>query len=222
MRNSRHPSSNRFRQVMPWAGWICRSLSTNRITIGSDSTSNRSVTRLGVINRRRGAGFEADGVVGFEAGGADCSRGTGSFAGRGAASMAPATGRGERSRARVRPARTGVCHARRRRAPASRGRRDMQVHLVDGTYELFRYFFAVPSHLTDDGEEVGALRGVVGSVLQLIEAGATHVGVATDHVIESFRNDLWPGYKTGAGVDPTLRSQFGPLEDALALAGFCV
>jgi 5'-3' exonuclease len=98
----------------------------------------------------------------------------------------------------------------------------MQVHLVDGTYELFRYFFALPSHQTDDGEEVAAVRGVVGSVLQLIEAGATHVGIATDHIIESFRNDLWPGYKTGAGVDPTLRSQFTPLEEALDLAGFCV
>jgi 5'-3' exonuclease len=69
---------------------------------------------------------------------------------------------------------------------------------------------------------VGAIRGVVGTVLQLVEAGATHIGIATDHIIESFRNDLWPGYKTGAGVDPSLRSQFGPLEEALALAGFCV
>jgi 5'-3' exonuclease len=97
----------------------------------------------------------------------------------------------------------------------------MRVHLVDGTYELFRHFFALPSHVTDQGQEVGALRGVVGSVLALIEDGATHVGVATDHVIESFRNDLWPGYKTGEAVDQTLWSQAGPLEELLALAGFC-
>ena len=70
----------------------------------------------------------------------------------------------------------------------------MDVHLVDGTYELFRYHFAVPSHVTHAGREVAATRGVLGTVLQLLEEGATHVGVATDHVIESFRNDLWPGY----------------------------
>jgi 5'-3' exonuclease len=98
----------------------------------------------------------------------------------------------------------------------------VEVHLVDGTYELFRYFFALPSHETADGREVGAVRGVVGTALQLLEGGATHVGVATDHVIESFRNDLWPGYKTGEGVDPALRSQFPLLETALAEAGFCV
>jgi 5'-3' exonuclease len=98
----------------------------------------------------------------------------------------------------------------------------MQVHLVDGTYELFRYFFALPSHETAAGEEVAAVRGVVGSVLQLVEKGATHIGIATDHVIESFRNDLWPGYKTGAGIDRALRSQFTPLEKALVLAGFTV
>jgi 5'-3' exonuclease len=95
----------------------------------------------------------------------------------------------------------------------------MQVHLVDGTYELFRYFFALPSHVTDDGREVAAVRGVIGTVLTLMEQGATHVGVATDHVIESFRNDLWPGYKTGAGVDRALLSQFGLLEEALVAAG---
>ncbi|HVX18397.1 MAG TPA: 5'-3' exonuclease H3TH domain-containing protein [Acidimicrobiales bacterium] len=98
----------------------------------------------------------------------------------------------------------------------------MDVHLVDGTYELFRYFFALPSHVTADGLEVGATRGTVGTVLQLLEGGATHVGVATDHVIESFRNDLWPGYKTGEGVDPSLRSQFPLLEEALAAAGVVV
>jgi 5'-3' exonuclease len=98
----------------------------------------------------------------------------------------------------------------------------MQVHLVDGTYELFRYFFALPSHVTASGQEVGAARGVLGSMLQLLEGGATHVGIATDHVIESFRNDLLDSYKTGAGVDPALFSQFQLLEDVLEAAGFCV
>jgi len=98
----------------------------------------------------------------------------------------------------------------------------MKVHLVDGTYELFRYFFGAPPHRNADGQEVAAVRGVLSSVLQLIEGGATHVGVATDHVIESFRNDLWPGYKTGDGVDPDLRSQFWPLEDALGAMGVYV
>jgi 5'-3' exonuclease len=98
----------------------------------------------------------------------------------------------------------------------------MDVHVVDGTYELFRYFFALPSHVTDEGQEVAAVRGVVGSMLMLLEDGATHVGVATDHVIESFRNDLWPGYKTGAGIDPALLSQFELLEDVLRAAGFTV
>lgn len=98
----------------------------------------------------------------------------------------------------------------------------MDVHLVDGTYELFRYFFALPSHVTAGGTEVGATRGVVGTVLQLLEAGATHVGVATDHVIESFRNDLYAGYKTGEAVDPALKRQFPLLEKALATAGVVV
>src|SRR5688572_29501803 len=98
----------------------------------------------------------------------------------------------------------------------------MRVHLIDGTYELFRYFFALPSHLTDDGREVSSTRGVVGSCLRMLEEGASPVGVATDHIIESFRNDLWPGYKTGAGIDPALKSQFPVLEDALAAAGFVV
>jgi 5'-3' exonuclease len=98
----------------------------------------------------------------------------------------------------------------------------MIVHLVDGTYELFRYFFAVPSHLTDKKREVGATRGVLGSMLMMLEGGATHVGIATDHVIESFRNDLLDSYKTGAGIDPALRSQFALLEDTLTAAGFCV
>jgi 5'-3' exonuclease len=98
----------------------------------------------------------------------------------------------------------------------------MIVHLVDGTYELFRYFFALPSHVTDKKREVGATRGVLGSMLSMLEAGATHVGIATDHVIESFRNDLLDSYKTGAGIDPALRSQFTLLEDTLTAAGFCV
>ena len=95
----------------------------------------------------------------------------------------------------------------------------MQVHLVDGTYELFRYHFALPSHITADGREVAATRGALGTVLQLLEEGATHVGVATDHVIESFRNDLWPGYKTSAGMPPELLAQFPLLEEGLAALG---
>ena len=98
----------------------------------------------------------------------------------------------------------------------------MQAHLIDGTYELFRHYFAVPAHVADDGMDVGATRGVVGSVVQLLEEGATHVAVATDHVIESFRNDLWPGYKTSAGVEPTLLRQFPVLEDALRVLGVTV
>jgi 5'-3' exonuclease len=95
----------------------------------------------------------------------------------------------------------------------------MRVHLVDGTYELFRHFFALPSHRDGDGIEVAAVRGVVYSVLTLLEEGATHVGVANDHVIESFRNDLYVGYKTGAGVEPALLAQFPLLDDALAALG---
>src|SRR5215831_1462732 len=98
----------------------------------------------------------------------------------------------------------------------------VEVHLIDGTYELFRHYYAVPSARDRDGREVGAVRGVLTSVLGMINAGATHVGVATDHVIESFRNGLWPGYKTGAGIDPELRAQFQPLEDALAALGVAV
>src|ERR1700728_1211354 len=95
----------------------------------------------------------------------------------------------------------------------------MDVHLVDGTYELFRHFFGQPPREADDGSEIGAARGVVTSVLSMLANGATHVGVATDHVIESFRNDLWPGYKTGEGIDPALRSQFEILETALQALG---
>jgi 5'-3' exonuclease len=98
----------------------------------------------------------------------------------------------------------------------------MDVYLIDGTYELFRYFYAVPGARDADGCEVGAVRGVLGSVLSMIEAGATHIGVATDHVIESFRNSLYPGYKTSEGVDPLLLSQFPILEDALRAMGVVV
>jgi 5'-3' exonuclease len=95
----------------------------------------------------------------------------------------------------------------------------MDVHLVDGTYELFRHFFAVPHASDSQGNEIGAVRGVLTSVLGMLEAGATHVGVATDHVVESFRNDLYPGYKTSEGVAPELLSQFPLLEEALELMG---
>lgn len=95
----------------------------------------------------------------------------------------------------------------------------MQVHLVDGTYELFRHHFAVPSHLDPDGMEVAATRGVVGSILMMLEGGATHIGVATDHVVESFRNELYDGYKTSAGMEPELLAQFPVLEDALRALG---
>jgi 5'-3' exonuclease len=98
----------------------------------------------------------------------------------------------------------------------------LEVHLIDGTYELFRHFYAVPSARDEDGREIGAVRGVVSSVLGMINRGATHVGVATDHVIESFRNGLWPGYKTGAGIDPNLLAQFVPLEEALQALGVMV
>ena len=98
----------------------------------------------------------------------------------------------------------------------------MQVHLVDGTYELFRYFFALPSHLTDDGREIAAARGVTGTVLMMLEEGATHVGVATDHVITSFRNELYDDYKDGSDIDPVLFAQFGLVEDLLRALGVVV
>jgi 5'-3' exonuclease len=98
----------------------------------------------------------------------------------------------------------------------------MEVHLVDGTYELFRHYFAVPSARDRDGHEVGAVRGVLASVLSMMKEGATHVAVATDHVIESFRNGLWPGYKTGEGVAPDLLAQFPLLEEVLSAAGIVV
>jgi 5'-3' exonuclease len=98
----------------------------------------------------------------------------------------------------------------------------MRVFLVDGTYELFRHYYGVPPHRTADGAEVAATRGVLWSVLRLVEQGVTHLGVATDHVIESFRNDLWPGYKSSAGLDPQLLGQFGLLEVALEAMGVVV
>jgi 5'-3' exonuclease len=98
----------------------------------------------------------------------------------------------------------------------------MDVHLIDGTYELFRHFFAVPAAADVNGQEIGAVRGVLTSVLSMIEGGATHLGVATDHVVESFRNDLYPGYKTSEGVDPELLSQFPVLEEALEAMGVVV
>jgi len=95
----------------------------------------------------------------------------------------------------------------------------LRVHLLDGTYELFRHFYAMPKQADTAGHEVGAIVGVLSSVLGMLEGGATHLGVATDHVIESFRNDLWPGYKTSAGIEPDLLAQFHPLEDALTAMG---
>jgi len=98
----------------------------------------------------------------------------------------------------------------------------MDVHLIDGTYELFRYYHAVPSAFDAQGMDVGAVRGVLGSVLGMVNRGATHVGVATDHVIESFRNRLWPEYKTGDGIEPALLAQFRPLEETLDAMGVAV
>lgn len=99
----------------------------------------------------------------------------------------------------------------------------MKVHLVDGTYELFRYFYSPGGgHENAAGEQVGAVRGVLRSLLGMLDDGATHLGVATDHVIESFRNDLWPGYKDGSGIDPLLKAQFPWLEDAVEAMGLTV
>ncbi len=98
----------------------------------------------------------------------------------------------------------------------------MEVYLVDGTYELFRHYYAVPPAKDSDGREVGAVRGVLASILGMIKGGATHVAVATDHVIESFRNGLWQGYKTSEGIEPDLLSQFTLLEEVLSSAGVVV
>lgn len=98
----------------------------------------------------------------------------------------------------------------------------MDVHLVDGTYELFRHFYGAPRRASESGTERGAVRSALASLLGMLERGATHAAVATDHVVESFRNDLWPDYKTGDGIDPALHAQFGPLEDALRALGLVV
>jgi 5'-3' exonuclease len=98
----------------------------------------------------------------------------------------------------------------------------VQVHLVDGTYELFRHYFARPSERDVDGREVAAVRGVVASMFGMVTGGTTHIGIATDHVIESFRNGLWADYKTGDGIEPALFAQFHPLEQALAAMGVVV
>jgi 5'-3' exonuclease len=98
----------------------------------------------------------------------------------------------------------------------------VDVYLLDGTYELFRHHFALPSHVTAEKREVAATRGVLGSVLGMLEGGVTHIGVATDHVIESFRNEMWPGYKSSAGIDQRLLAQFPLLEEALEAMGVVV
>jgi 5'-3' exonuclease len=98
----------------------------------------------------------------------------------------------------------------------------MDVHLIDGTYELFRHYYAVPSARDREGREVGAVRGVLGSLLGMMTVGTTHIGVATDHVIESFRNQLWSGYKTGDGIEPDLLAQFPLLEEMLSALGVAV
>ncbi len=98
----------------------------------------------------------------------------------------------------------------------------MEVHLIDGTYELFRHYYALPKMRDSTGQEVAAVRGVLASLMGMFGSGATHMGVATDHVIESFRNDLWPSYKTGEGVEPELLAQFPLLEEALSSLGITV
>jgi 5'-3' exonuclease len=113
-----------------------------------------------------------------------------------------------------------VLDARQRRLTT--GDESMIVHLIDGTYELFRHFYGLRRFTKGEDRPFGAVIGVLNTVLQMIDAGATHVGVATDHVIESFRNRLWPGYKTGDGIEPALLTQFHPLEEALAAMGVVV
>jgi 5'-3' exonuclease len=98
----------------------------------------------------------------------------------------------------------------------------LKIYLIDGTYELFRHYYALPSAKDQDGFEVAAVRGVLASLLGMIKDGATYIAVATDHVIESFRNGLWPGYKTGAGIEPALLAQFSLLEEVLSAAGIVV
>jgi len=106
--------------------------------------------------------------------------------------------------------------------PGSNDLSDMEIHLIDGTYELFRQYYGRLRFTKGEPEPYAAVAGVLHSVLEMIENGASHVGVATDHVIESFRNELWPDYKTGAGIDPALEAQFHPLEDALRAMGVVV
>src|SRR3954465_1610958 len=106
--------------------------------------------------------------------------------------------------------------------PDARNRQPVIVHLIDGTYELFRHFYGSMRGRKPKDPQFAAVRGVLGTVLGMLEGEATHIGVATDHVIESFRNDLWPGYKTGQGIERALRAQFQPLEDALSAMGVTV
>src|SRR4051812_44848890 len=136
----------------------------------------------------------------------------------------------ERAIERVASGSTGALAARRSSRPSTSGHpptcddetMGVRVFLVDGTYEMFRYHFALPSHVTGSGQEVAATRGVLNSVLQLFASGATHVGVATDHVIESFRNEMFRSYKSSAGMPPELLSQFQLIEDALEAMGVTV
>jgi 5'-3' exonuclease len=119
---------------------------------------------------------------------------------------------------------TRTCETIRNKLPNQKivWRRSLEVYLIDGTYELFRHYYALPSARDPDGREIAAVRGVLASVLGMIKGGATHIAVATDHVIESFRNALWPGYKTAEGIDPDLLAQFPLLEETLSAAGVVV
>lgn len=98
----------------------------------------------------------------------------------------------------------------------------MRIHLIDGTYELFRHFFGAPSHINSKGQEVGAVRAVASSMLSMVNQGATHIGIATDHVITSFRNELYDGYKDGSDLDPVILGQFNLLEEVLDSLGFVI
>ncbi len=98
----------------------------------------------------------------------------------------------------------------------------MRIHLIDGTYELFRHFFGAPSHINSKGQEVGAVRAVASSMLSMVNQGATHIGIATDHVITSFRNKLYDGYKDGSDLDPVILSQFNLLEEVFDSLGFMI
>jgi 5'-3' exonuclease len=98
----------------------------------------------------------------------------------------------------------------------------MRIHLIDGTYELFRHFFGAPSHINSKGQEVGAVRAVASSMLSMVNQGATHIGIATDHVITSFRNELYDGYKDGSDLDPVILGQFNLLEEVLDSLGFMI